>query len=187
MKIFVFILSLAVVDSFLTTGYDTMPVYGLDIGCGTGESTMIMSQEDRIVVGIDKNERVIREAKQRYGSSNRMFLTADASKPVFGSDTFDVIQMRFCMLHLHDMNRVVPQVWRIMRDDGRLVVTDYDTDHPYMMEVMACPTETWRRMNGKDPFYGISMIESMFDRMYSQTRDGIYTRIYRKKKQYKVY
>jgi len=183
MKTLIFFLCLVVVDSFvMTTGHDTTPIYGLDIGCGTGESTMIMSRKDRVVVGIDKNERVIREARKRYGSMNPMFLMADASEPVFGSGMFDLIQMRFCMLHLHDMNRVVPQVWRIMRDDGRLVVIDYETDHPYMREVMACPPETWQRMNGKDPFYGISMIESMFDRVYSRSRDGIYTRIYRKKK-----
>jgi ubiquinone/menaquinone biosynthesis C-methylase UbiE len=187
MRLFLLLVSLTIAESYVTLGYDTRPVYGLDIGCGTGESTMIMSRENRIVVGIDKNERLIREAKERYGTTNPMFLTVDASRPVFDSDTFDLIQMRFCMLHLHDMNRIVPQVWRIMKHDGHLVVIDYDTDHPYTREVMACPPETWRRMNGKDPFYGISMVESMFDKMYDRSKNGIYTRIYRKKESYSVY
>jgi ubiquinone/menaquinone biosynthesis C-methylase UbiE len=157
--------------------------YALDIGCGTGESTidMFMTHPGMTLVGIDKSEDMIRHAKNRYGGVNPIFLCCDAAAPVFAPRVFDVVQMRFCLFSIRDEN-VIHEAWRVLRHDGRLVVIDYDPVHPYAREVLACAPQAWDRMAGGDPYRYLGLLERRFEPLETHFRDGVFSRVYRKKK-----
>ncbi|NDE13773.1 class I SAM-dependent methyltransferase [bacterium] len=143
-------------------GRDTAPSggYALDIGCGTGESTMdvLRNNPGMTLVGIDNDEGAIRHAKKRYGDRNPLFLCRDAGKPVFAPRVFDLVQMRFCLFSIRDEN-VIHEAWRVMDNDGRLVVIDHDA---YAQQALL-------------------VLERRFESIDTYTQDGIFSTVYRKK------
>jgi ubiquinone/menaquinone biosynthesis C-methylase UbiE len=49
----------------------------LDLGCGVGDVTYLLSQKARKVIGIDMNVELLNEAQQLYQGENIQFISAD--------------------------------------------------------------------------------------------------------------
>ena len=60
----------------------------LDVGCGNGRSTLILSEISAEVVGIDFSERLLEQAKRRCPKAR--FYLEDAKSTHFDSDSFDM-------------------------------------------------------------------------------------------------
>lgn len=80
-----------VVETLLGQGAFTGDV--LDIGCGTGENTMLLAQRGHVVVGVDVSERAIKIARQK-ATSRRIsvrFFEHDALELAELGRTFDTL------------------------------------------------------------------------------------------------
>ena len=68
----------------------------LDIGCGTGEMSLLLAQLGHSVTGIDLSENMlcVADEKARKKGLNIKFLKGDAEDPPFESNEFDVIVAR---------------------------------------------------------------------------------------------
>jgi 2-polyprenyl-3-methyl-5-hydroxy-6-metoxy-1,4-benzoquinol methylase len=62
----------------------------LDVGCGYGYGSFVLSNVSKKVVGIDISDEAIQIAKKRYSKSNIEFFLMDAEKMDF-DDRFDII------------------------------------------------------------------------------------------------
>lgn len=91
----------------------------IDIGCGTGENTVLLSSIAGEVVGIDNDGTKIKKAGERYPGIR--FYLADASKTDFPDGYFDTA---FMIMSLHEAfsDAVIKEACRIA---GELVVIDY--------------------------------------------------------------
>lgn len=71
----------------------------LDIGCGNGALSFDIAKKAKEVVGIDIEEKNIREAKKRHSLSNLAYVVGDATKDL-GEKKFDVITLSNVLEHI---------------------------------------------------------------------------------------
>ncbi|MGF9660192.1 class I SAM-dependent methyltransferase, partial [Pantoea agglomerans] len=99
----------------------------LDAGCGPGHYAERLVERGADVVGIDASEKLIRLAQERVEQAD--FRVHDLESPLswIDDDTFDRIVMALVLHHLHDPRATLSELRRVLRPNGRLVIS---TVHP---------------------------------------------------------
>ena len=98
----------------------------MDIGCGPGFFTILLSQARHEVIGIDGSQDMLREAqaKAQVCSVAPAFFQMDAHKPEFPENSFDLIVSRN-VTHILQEHRLAYGEWlRLLRPGGRLLIFD---------------------------------------------------------------
>ncbi|XUW93213.1 methyltransferase domain-containing protein (plasmid) [Burkholderia sp. M6-3] len=105
--------------------------YALDLGCGIGFDAQYLAEQvgkNGKVVGVDSSQTMIQHAK-RYAAEcypHLMFIQGDAYKLNFPDKHFDCCRVDR-LLHILDKPvRVMQEVSRVTRPDGRVVVGEPD-------------------------------------------------------------
>ncbi|WP_456156371.1 class I SAM-dependent methyltransferase [Veillonella sp.] len=101
----------------------------LDIGCGAGFFSIILSQLGHIVMGIDITPNMIEESKllaQSVGSTAQ-FAVMDAENLDFDDNTFDIIVARNVTWNLPHPDKAYAEWLRVIRPDG--LILNYDAEH----------------------------------------------------------
>jgi SAM-dependent methyltransferase len=111
----------------------------LDIGCGTGSTTLAMARRvgaDGHCIGIDISEPMIGLARQRAAveQSSAEFVCADAQTHAFEPAQFDRLISRFGVMFFDDPVRAFANLRRAARDDAGLQATAWRSgaDNPFM-------------------------------------------------------
>jgi len=105
----------------------------LDVGCGVGHEALRLAkqvQRNGRVVGIDRGEWMITEAKRRaMGLSLPLeFYLADASHSDFNDQSFDLARAERVLLFVKEPRRVLSEMVRVVRSGGEVVIFDFDHD-----------------------------------------------------------
>ncbi|WP_233521357.1 class I SAM-dependent methyltransferase [Streptomyces triticagri] len=111
----------------------------LDVGCGTGASTVAVARElgaDADCVGVDISETMVgaaRDRARREGSSAR-FVNADAATHAFESAAYDLVVSRFGVMFFGDPARAFGNLRRAAAGGARLrfVVWRGMAENPFM-------------------------------------------------------
>jgi SAM-dependent methyltransferase len=99
----------------------------LDIGCGTGASTLaatIKTGPNGHVTGLDIAEQLLNRARRRSTDAalqNTSFILADAQTHPFAPDSFDAIISRFGVMFFESPVAAFANMARGMKPNGRLV------------------------------------------------------------------
>jgi SAM-dependent methyltransferase len=98
----------------------------IDIGCGTGASTLEAAQraQNGKALGVDISEPLIGRAASRaksLGAQNASFLLADAQTHDFSARPFDVLVSRLGMSFFSDTVAALQNLSNALKDDGRMV------------------------------------------------------------------
>ena len=111
----------------------------LDLGCGTGALLKIL--EDRFpsseLTGIDLTEEMLAVAKQKL-SDNVELLLGSASNLPFDSESFDWVIMSNVIGHLADKKTALKEIHRVLKNPGKIVITDWTRDFQTMNLVHFC-------------------------------------------------
>lgn len=89
----------------------------LDIGCGPGNSTKILSEIGADIIGIDFSQEMVDIASANY--PNLTFKYADAESIPEDDDTFDVVIANYVVHHLPDPVKVFSEIARVLKPNGR--------------------------------------------------------------------
>lgn len=91
----------------------------LDIGCGTGEYGKMMQKNGYKVVGIDKSETQINQAKQLIEAYE-----GDATNLPFEDKSFDICTMIIMIQQLSKEDRIkaFEEVYRVLKTNGILII-----------------------------------------------------------------
>lgn len=90
----------------------------LDIGCGCGTITDYMGHSFSLAVGVDIETELIQQSIFYAASGNVHFVLTDAMQPGFKDKTFDVIIANQIYEHVQDANRLMDEIYRLLKDDG---------------------------------------------------------------------
>ena len=106
----------------------------LDIGCGTGEDTIALQvrTENGRVIGVDKNNSMLAEAKRRLANENRSrsinYIQADAEYLPFRESSFDGCRAERLLLHVREPQQAVRQMAQVVKPGSWIVLTEPDLD-----------------------------------------------------------
>lgn len=92
----------------------------LDIGCGTGNYTIILANKGFNFVGVEPSEKMLNEAKSRHQDIN--WLEGSAEKIPAEDKTFDGIIGTLTIHHWTDLKKAFTEITRVLSDSGRLVL-----------------------------------------------------------------
>jgi SAM-dependent methyltransferase len=102
----------------------------LDLGCGTGKQLTADSQSlsGIIFMGMDLFSGMLRVAQRR--GPNISWVQGDNAHTPFASDTFDYITNQFSYQHVQEQEKMIGEIYRLLRGGGRFVMNNID---PWMM------------------------------------------------------
>lgn len=108
----------------------------LEVGCGEGELAERLARElDAEVVAIDQSIRMVQLARER-GVDARL---GDAQALEFGGAAFDCVVAAWMLYHVHDLDRALAEIARVLAPDGRLVAVTNGCDHMQeLYELVGC-------------------------------------------------
>jgi len=93
---------------------------GLDIGCGTGLSTVALTAVATQVVGLDTSREMLAQAP---GSPQIRYVEALAEALPFGRGVFDIAAVG-CTFHWCAPTELLDEVYRVLRSGGWLIIYD---------------------------------------------------------------
>lgn len=98
----------------------------VDIACGEGYGSYLISHFASNVVGIDISDIAIAHANQKYNHSNLQFIEGSASDIPIEQNTIDVV-VSFETIEHHDKHdEMMKEIVRILKPDGVLIISSPD-------------------------------------------------------------
>lgn len=95
----------------------------LDVACGTGYGTAIVSGKGKEVYGIDLNTEAISFARTSYQNDNTSFFVGDVYDIPFKDMYFDAIIAFEMIEHLEHLNVFLKEAQRVLKKNGTLIVS----------------------------------------------------------------
>ena len=98
----------------------------LDLGCGPGLFSMLLSKAGMEVTAIDYSQKMIDTAKANASEEGLdiEFLKMDAQNLMFGDGSFDAVVSRNMMWALERPEDCYSEISRVLMRDGRLLIMD---------------------------------------------------------------
>lgn len=119
----------------------------LDIGCGTGSLTILISQhlsENGSVVGIDAAPRMIKIAREKSAraESRATFATGVAEKLDFKNGSFDIVVNSMFTPHINcELKQLAfAEMFRVLKPGGRLFTVDIDKPSTVLAAIIGWTT-----------------------------------------------
>jgi 2-polyprenyl-3-methyl-5-hydroxy-6-metoxy-1,4-benzoquinol methylase len=101
----------------------------LDLGCGTGQMTLFLARDQRLLVGADLTRASLalaRQAVRSFGVQGTLFVETDLRHPGLRPAAFDVVLCLGVLHHTPDPRAAFAAVARLVRPGGVLVVGLYN-------------------------------------------------------------
>jgi len=98
----------------------------VDIACGEGYGSFLMSKYAKNVTGIDIDEDTIINANSKYKNNNLSYLQGDVSKIPLQSSTIDVVVSFETIEHTTMHNEMMQEIKRVLKPDGLLIMSSPD-------------------------------------------------------------
>jgi len=97
---------------------------GLDLGCGEGYGSFMLSEEAEEIIGIDIDEVIIRHASTKYIRENLRFIRGSITDiPIKGEKGFDVITCFETIEHIVDHHKLMKEVKGLIKDEGIFIIS----------------------------------------------------------------
>ena len=98
----------------------------LDIACGEGYGSNLMSVNASFVYSVDIDEETIESAKLKYKKNNIEFLTGSTSSIPIKDNSIDVV-VSFETIEHHDKhNEMLEEIKRVLKPNGLLIISTPD-------------------------------------------------------------
>ena len=125
----------------------------LDLGCGRGTETMqaaMLTGQAGLAVGLDITQAMIDEAlriSEGVGIGNTRFYKGDIESLPFENCFFDAVMSNCVINHAKDKEKVYREIFRVLKVNGRFVVSDAVTKHSLPDEIKNDP-DAWAQCFG---------------------------------------
>lgn len=101
----------------------------VEIGCGTGKNTMLLSQIAETVYAIDFSASMIEKAKEKVNSANVTFITGDITQPwICPNESADLIACNLVLEHIENLSLTFSEAFRILVGGGYFFISEL---HPF--------------------------------------------------------
>lgn len=99
----------------------------LDLGCGDGYFTHLLFKDKKLTVeaGIDISEKMIHRARKLNEKTGtyKTLAVANACNLPYKDNSFSTIFSNCAIEHIRDLEKVLSEVYRVLKDNGRFIFT----------------------------------------------------------------
>jgi SAM-dependent methyltransferase len=95
----------------------------LDVGCGTGYGTAILSEAADLAIGVDCDPETIRYANQTYHRGNLEFVLADCRDLPFRTQSFELAVFFEVIEHIREQDQSLGEIRRVLSPEGILILS----------------------------------------------------------------
>lgn len=108
----------------------------LDVGAGTGRLSIPLHKMGAQVMAVDSSEEMLKMMQKKCVgiSSCVSTVVADAEDLPFENNLFDVVVATFLVVHLKDPSRFFDEVYRVLKDGGKFLVTNINQKQPPLVK-----------------------------------------------------
>jgi len=98
----------------------------LDVGCGTGEISLLLAEMGHQITGIDLSDKMLSIARSKAKASqlSAQFVKGDAESLKFDDESFDTVINRHLLWTLPHPDLALLEWKRILRNEGQVVLID---------------------------------------------------------------
>ncbi|MFG2791129.1 class I SAM-dependent methyltransferase [Streptomyces sp. NPDC048419] len=119
------------ISAFAAVLPDRRPLTGMDIGSGTGRFTPALASAFGPVVGVEPSDRMREVAQAHSPHPGVRYLPGSAEDIPVPSGSADYALLGWSWHHVRDKPRAVPELARVLRTGGRLLLrTNFSDHHP---------------------------------------------------------
>lgn len=94
----------------------------LEIGCGEGYGTSLLSEGVEKIIGMDIDKDIIDNASGKYGSENCIFQQFNGVNIPYNDNTFDVVVSFHVIEHVQNDLSFISEIYRVLKKEGMLIV-----------------------------------------------------------------
>jgi|ERR1700730_873131 len=102
----------------------------LDLGCGSGIFTYLLSRRGLDAVGLDISPKLLDLARKKF--STLTFVEGDVEALPFEDSSIDGILLSGLVHHLPEPTRCAIEVFRVLKSGGRFMAFDPNRSNPFM-------------------------------------------------------
>lgn len=95
----------------------------LDIACGNGFGSEIISRQDNQVIGADISEETIKYCQSNYHNEKLSFLVVDGTNTGFPAETFDAVVSFETIEHTTAYMKMLAEFRRITKKEGVIIIS----------------------------------------------------------------
>jgi ubiquinone/menaquinone biosynthesis C-methylase UbiE len=95
----------------------------LDVGCGAGHGSNLLSKKYKKVYGVDISSDAIAYAKENWEMDNTEFVVGSALAIPFADNTFDAIAAFEVFEHLTDWEQFLRELRRVLKPEGYVYIS----------------------------------------------------------------
>jgi ubiquinone/menaquinone biosynthesis C-methylase UbiE len=95
----------------------------LDIACGTGYGSQLLSKRAKKVYGVDNSEEAIKYARKNFSSKNTEYIIGSATEIPLEDKTVDVAVTFETIEHIEDHSKFLDEIKRVLKDDGIAIIS----------------------------------------------------------------
>ena len=95
----------------------------LDVGCGEGYGSHLLSQHVKKIVGLDIDVETINHASNKYCSQNCTFKIYDGINIPYKDNIFDAVISFQVVEHIHDDMNYISEIHRVLKQKSTFIIT----------------------------------------------------------------
>lgn len=109
----------------------------LDIACGSGYGTYLLSKVAKNVTGGDIDSINVEYCNENYSSDNLTFDVQNIAKLSYPDDSFDVVTCFETIEHVDEETQIlaIKEIRRVLKDDGVLIISTPNIDSKHYQDV----------------------------------------------------
>lgn len=119
----------------------------LDLGCGKGLESIEAAKlvgDFGVAVGLDITSKMLRVAEEnakKHSITNIDFIVGDIENLPFENESFNAVMSNCVINHAQDKSRVYREIYRVLKDEGKFVVSDAVTKFPLPESIKNDPVQ----------------------------------------------
>jgi ubiquinone/menaquinone biosynthesis C-methylase UbiE len=100
----------------------------LDIACGEGYGSYLLSKSSKKLIGVDLSHEIIKHATKKYSRNNLSFCSGSIFNLPFEKEYFDVIVCFETIEHVLNQEKAIEELKRVLKPNGILIISTPEKD-----------------------------------------------------------